>query len=292
MNLPESLFEKFQSLSEIQGLIGKTEDLILDFKEWPQRDDEQQRMLANAFSGFSNANGGVLLIGVEARSKGKDDPDVVQSLKPVPDAVAVKAKIENLVGNLIEPPSPGIRVAHVLDSPPNTGGYVLIYIPETDGPPVRSRKHRDFFVRVSAGTLPLEYFQLLDMFGRRQRPVLSLWAALGRIRSEVGANYSEREFVLGIEYSGRAIARFPSLRFTVMPGINLASNGLGGTGKWGLPLRATSEGTMLFGGGADDVVFPGTHLEVVKLLHRSRASKWMRPGARSPQQYFLRLLST
>ncbi len=83
----------------------------MDAKEWPIRDDDAQRILAKALSGFSNADGGILVIGVEARSAGKGDPDVIQTLKPVADAVSVKSRIENLVGNLVEPPLPGIRYA-------------------------------------------------------------------------------------------------------------------------------------------------------------------------------------
>jgi hypothetical protein len=282
----ETRFEQLHRLAEIKGLVGQTEDLHLDAKEWPIREDDAQRILAKALSGFSNADGGILVIGVEAKSPKKGDPDVIQALKPVADAVSVKSKIENLVGNLIEPPSPGIRVAEVLEVAGQPSGFVLVYIPPTDGLPVRSRKHSNFFMRVSAGTFPMEYFQLADMFGRRQRPILSLWAAMGRNRAEVGASYWEREFFVRITNSGRGIAKFPSLRFAVVPGINLAPHGLDGNNRWGLPKRPTSEGWILFGGGADDVIYPGTHLEVAKLTQRSRVSEWQRPGAASPAQYF------
>ncbi len=219
----ETRFEQLRNLAEIQALVGQTEDLHLDAKEWPARDDDAQRVLAKALSGFSNADGGILVVGLEARSPAKGDPDVIQGLKPVADAVAVKSKIENLIGNLIEPPLPGIRVAEVLAIPGQPSGFVLVYIPPTDGLPVRSRKHSNFYMRVSAGTFPMEYFQLADMFGRRQRPVLSLWAVVGRVRVEPNAAYWEREFFVGIMNSGRGIAKFPSLRYPVVPGINFAS---------------------------------------------------------------------
>jgi hypothetical protein len=282
----EMRFEKLRSLDQIQALLGQTEDLHLDCKEWPVREDDQQRILAKALSGFSNADGGFLVIGVEARSVNKGEPDVIRALKPVADAMGVRSKIENLIGNLIEPPLPGIRVAEVLETVAGPSGFVLVYIPPTYGLPVRSRKHSNFYIRVSAGTFPMEYFQLADMFGRRHRPVLSLWVAMGRNRAEVGASYWEREFFVGIKNSGRGIARFPSLRFATVPGINLASYGLDGNNRWGLPKRPTSEGWTLFGGGADDVIYPGTHLEVAKLTQRSQVSEWQRLGAVSPSQYF------
>jgi hypothetical protein len=286
MTALEARFEQLQSLAEIQALVGETEDLHLDAKEWPSRDDEAQRVLAKALSGFSNADGGILVIGVEARSASKGDPDIIHALKPVADAIGVKSRIENLIGNLIEPPLPGIRVAAVPDVADQRSGFVLVYIPPTDGLPVRSRKHRDFFMRVSAGTFPMEYFQLAGMFGQRQRPVLSLWTQMGRTKADVGASYWEREFLVGIVNSGRGIAKFPSLRFPQVPGINLADYGLDGASHWGLPKRATSQGSILFGGGAGDVIYPGTHLEVAKLTQRSQVSEWQRVGAASPVQYF------
>ena len=194
----ETRFDKLRDLAEVQALTGQTEDLHLDAKEWPAREDDAQRVLAKALSGFSNADGGILVIGLEARSVNKGDPDIIQSLKPVADAMGVKSKIENLIGNLVEPPLPGIRVAEVMEVPGQPSGFVLDYIPPTEGLPVRSRKHSNFYMRVSAGTFPMEYFQLADLFGRRQRPVLSLWSKLGGFKAENGGAFYEREFYLGI----------------------------------------------------------------------------------------------
>ena len=86
MSSLETRFEQLHSLAEIKGLVGQTEDLHLDAKEWPIREDDAQRILAKGLSGFSKADGGILVIGVEAKSAKKGDPDVIQALKPVADA--------------------------------------------------------------------------------------------------------------------------------------------------------------------------------------------------------------
>jgi hypothetical protein len=286
MPIPEERFRQLQSLRAIQSLIGQTEDLYLDCKEWPSREDDAQRMIAKALCGFSNADGGVLLIGMEARSLQKDAPDSIQQMKPVADAVAVKAKIENLVGSLVEPPLQGVRLAHVLEREGEPSGFVLIYIPPTEGFPTRSRKHWNFCLRVSAGTLPMEYFQIADMFGRRRRPHLELWGEVGGVTPHPG--YSEREFIIGITNSGRAIARFPSLRFRRTPGISLSLYGLDGNGQYGLPLLPSSRngGWTVFGGGADNVVYPGTTLEVAPLSQQSKVSEWLGPGSAEQKRYF------
>jgi hypothetical protein len=103
---------------------------------------------------------------------------------------------------------------------------------------------------------------------------------------EQGAAYYEREFLIGIQNSGRAIARFPSLRFQTMPGINLAPYGLNGNGAWGLPQRPTAEGWVIFGGGADDVIYPGTHLTIAKMTRRSQMSGWVKAGTHTATQIF------
>ncbi|MGD1098296.1 MAG: RNA-binding domain-containing protein [Bryobacteraceae bacterium] len=76
----ETRFEQLRNLAEIHSLVGQTEDLHLDAKEWSARDDDTQRVLAKALSGFSNADGGILVIGLEARSLTKGDPDMLQAL--------------------------------------------------------------------------------------------------------------------------------------------------------------------------------------------------------------------
>lgn len=132
----------------------------------------------------------------------------------------------------------------------------------------------------------MEYFQLADMFGRRHKPVLSLWHEMGKINSQQGGASYEREFLIGIRNSGRGIARFPSLRLPEIPGINRHAYGVDGNGGWGLPLRPTNEGWVLFGGGADHVVYPGAYIAVAKFTHRSQASEWARAGERVPCQLF------
>jgi hypothetical protein len=43
----------------------------------------------------------------------KDDPDIIQKAQPVADALAVKSRIENLVGQLVEPGLEGVQAAPI-----------------------------------------------------------------------------------------------------------------------------------------------------------------------------------
>jgi hypothetical protein len=281
----EELFQRLQSLAELNGLIGQTENLYLDCKIWPQKDEEAQRVLAKALCGFANADGGVIVIGLEARAGGsKYDADVIQRAVPVSDAISVKSRVEGLVGDLVEPRLQGVLVAAVSDTPGSTTGFVLIAVPPTEGSPCRSRKQREFYQRITSGTYPMEYFQIADMFGKRHRPQLHLCLKEGRW-CPAGEIY-ERELTLGIENRGRAIARFPSVRFQRVPGINLNAYGIDGNMRFGLPLQPTEPELVVFGGGADHVIYPGTVLKIAKLDQRAKASGWVRASDGRQAFYF------
>jgi hypothetical protein len=254
-------------------LIGKTEHLHLDCKIWPPKDDDAQKILAKALCGFANAEGGVIVIGFEARrGKDKHDPDIIQQAVPVANAILVKSRVESLVGDLVEPLLQGVRVAAIADRPGSEEGFVIVQVPPTEGMPCRSRKHRDFFQRITAGTYPMEYFQIADMFGKRRRPQLALYLEVGGY--QLKNHLYERELTIGIENSGRAVAKYPSLRFQRIPGFNLNRYGIDGNSNFGLPLLPTEPEVIVFGGGADHVIYPRTTLKIAKLDLRAKGTDW------------------
>src|SRR5947199_9676220 len=113
----EQLFLELQNVAAIKNLIGQTEDVHFDCKEWPTKDEDAQKPLAKAACGLTNAEGGVLVIGMKARSIAKDDPDLVESAVPIADTVAVESKILNLIGQLGEPVIEGITAVEVNEPP-------------------------------------------------------------------------------------------------------------------------------------------------------------------------------
>lgn len=113
----------------------------------------------------------------------------------------------------------------------------------------------------------MEFYQIADMFGKRHRPQLFLSLQVGRWRKE--GNTYERELILGMGNRGRAIARFPSLRFKTKPGINVVAYGIDGNYKFGLPQRPMNGEETVFAGGVDDVIYPGTTVGITKLEQRA-----------------------
>jgi schlafen family protein len=271
----EQLFHQLASdPAAILALVGKSEDLHLECKEWPARDDDAQRVFAKAACGLANAEGGVLLVGMKAKSVSKDEPDLIDSHAPVADASAVKSRILDLVGQLVEPGIEGIHATEVNDSVRAKSGFVVVYVPASEGPPKRSRKDWRFYLRVGSGTFAMDYFQIADMFGRRAHPKLELYLeATGAIKGIPYDPALHRYFWLGLSNVGRGLAKFPSIRFKRVGPLTVDRFGLDGNGHVGLRERPSDGAWITFGGGADDVVYSSTTLKITQLIQRIQADE-------------------
>jgi predicted HTH transcriptional regulator len=123
----EQLFVQLQNTARIRALIGQSEDALLDYKEWPESESDAQKMLAKAACGLTNAEGGVLVIGMKARAVAKDEPDLVQSAVLVKDTSAVSSRVLDLVGQLVEPGIEAVRVIAVNESANDKSGCVASF---------------------------------------------------------------------------------------------------------------------------------------------------------------------
>lgn len=266
----EQLFKQLKSAPAIHALIGQSEDVHFDCKEWPTKDEDAQKVFAKAACGLTNAEGGVLVVGMKARTISKDEPDSVVSAAPVADTGAVKSRILDLVGQLVEPGIDGIEVVEVNEPPSSKSGFVIVRIPASDGLPRRSRKDLKFYLRIGSGTIPMEYFQIADMFGQRPKPKLELYLELtGTINSIPYDQVPHRFLWLGLTNVGRGLAKFPGVRFKRAGCLlNVFPYGLDGNGNQGLPLRVSDNDSVIFRGGVDDVIYPGTTLKITQLIQR------------------------
>jgi hypothetical protein len=130
----EQLFHQLTSAHAIRALIGQSEDAHFDCKKWPTKDEDAQRVFAKATCGLANAEGGVLVVGMMARTISKDEPDLVNSTAPVADTGAVKSRILDLVGQLVEPGIEGIEAIEVNEPSGSKSGFVIVHIPASQGP--------------------------------------------------------------------------------------------------------------------------------------------------------------
>jgi hypothetical protein len=259
------------SLQALETLIGQPENADFDCKEWPTRSDAARGTIAKAACGFANATGGVIVIGLKASGRGADTPDVVRGLAPVTDREAVASEALDIILKFVEPGIEGIEIRTIPAAETDTSGFVLVFVPASDGAPRRSKVDWKFYVRISSGTIPMEFFQVEERFGRRPLSRLSLYIepqeminGSGYVRSPL------RHLLFGLKNEGRGIAKFPGVRFKRSANLQQDSFGVDGNGGFGLPPRASEPGWIVFRGGVDDVIYPGETRLIGKLIQTAR----------------------
>jgi hypothetical protein len=264
-NRAQQLFDRLHDATRIRELIGQSEDVHFDCKEWPSNDGDAQKLFAKAACGLTNAEGGVLVIGMKARAVAKDEPDLVESAVPVTDTRAVKSRVLDLVGQLVEPGIEGIQAVEVNEPAGARSGFVVVCIPSSEGSPRRSRKDWKFYQRIGSGTFPMEYFQIEEKFGKRPHPKLELYLENERYTGVIYPGVRSRHFMLGLRNLGFGIAKFPSIRYRRAVGLTPEIYGIDGSGGFGLPPRPSENEWVVFRGGVDDVIYSGETRKIAYL---------------------------
>jgi hypothetical protein len=255
----EALYTKLQSREAIGALIGTAEDTDFDCSLWSQH-ASAKHSIAKSACGFTNATGGVIVIGVNARRDVKEDVDVVTELKPVADMEAVKSEVLDAILKYVHPGIEGVQTHLVADSTGSRSGYVLVFIPESDGSPRWSRENSKFYVRIASGTVPMEYFQIEDRFGRRPRPKMEITIGDQGAQLTTMGSTIERIFVLSVTNEGRGLARFPALRLLKVPQVVFQPAPYSSAPAW--PIHYTLPDWVSYRAGAENVLYPGETIEI------------------------------
>ncbi len=274
----ETFFANINTLQDISALVGTTEDSVFDCKEWFGK-DQSKKSIAKAACGFTNATGGVIIIGLSARKgRDKDQPDLVDRLVPVKYPDRVVSEVLDLILSLVEPGVEGVQNKVILDAD-GEQGFALFLVPESDGAVRRSKADWRFYVRVASGTLPMEYFQVEERFGRRPRPSLEVILLPYAMQEGVGEDSTYgRGIDVFLKNTGRGIARFPALNIVPESDLTLTSvaiNGRAGAIQW--PIALTPIGEIAIRGGADAVVYPGETFIAGRLIQTATLTEKLRP---------------
>ncbi|GJL77653.1 MAG: hypothetical protein NPINA01_06420 [Nitrospinaceae bacterium] len=137
------------------------EDHFLDYKEQLSGDskDAKSKEFLKDVTGFANANGGTILIGVLEPKAGLSVDEQVVGLENGAD---IQKQLEHLFRDCIEPKVSGVIVKPI----PLTSNksVVVIQIPPSLGKPhmVKFKKHRTFYIRHSEGTMPMDTHQIRE----------------------------------------------------------------------------------------------------------------------------------
>lgn len=177
--------------------------------------DKDWGAIAQAMSGFTNSQGGVYVLGVHARNRGKNFPDQVQSIVPLKNVLKFKGAIQRQILGLTDPPVAGVRVEHIENPEDPTTGVILIYIPASDASTHRTmagetgiREH--YYMRSTASTVLMHHSLLAERFGRR--PTSRLYLA---VLYSLSRHHCSAEVWIG--NAGRGAAERPAVGFVQDP---------------------------------------------------------------------------
>jgi len=205
----ERLFQKLQTIDALRRLIGTSETSELECKKW-STPEANRGILAKAACGLSNAEGGVIIIGMDARGQ-PNEPDLIQGFVFVADTNQVAATAREIIAEALEPGIRNIQVAEVAERYGEVSGCVVVYIAEEDGTPQRVKKGGQFYVRMATATLPMLYSQIADRFGRRPHAMLVV-EPTRLVFEQQNMQPGIRTLRLIVANVGRGSARFPALR--------------------------------------------------------------------------------
>ena len=182
------------------------EDLYLEFKQKRDRrhaqlEDDDKFNFSRALSGFANSDGGILIWGVETYKKDES----AKSLKPIADVDGFIRSLKSSLINFVQPFVDNVLIEKIPTDASDQVGFVKCLIPQSDKTPHRPMlADREYYKRSTEGFYRLEHFDLEDMFGRRQRPLLVMHTASGNVP---GGDPEMREVKFSFTNEGRWTAQ-------------------------------------------------------------------------------------
>ncbi|WP_075306142.1 helix-turn-helix domain-containing protein [Hyalangium minutum] len=259
-NPARTIFNSINTDQDVGRLIRtQVEDLYVDFKTKQDHaisdvDQHLQAVLSKAIAGFANADGGVIVLGVNAP---QGQPPSLKLIAPLND---FEQEVNSYIPRSTSFPVAGAETKKV-PFQGQAGGVVLVYVPKSDLAPHCSMKDRRYYQRIGDSFLPMEHYQIADMFGRRHQPRLVPYVEASRdINSRGGM-----ELIVGVKNVGVAIARYVYLSVEERAQFSFSDYGISGNGHWGLPPFVGGSRLSEYRGGVDHVIHPGVALPVTKM---------------------------
>jgi hypothetical protein len=217
-----ALFDQIaaEGWSSLLALRGTAESPHLEAKEKEDRLTDiltagDEARIAAAVCGLANADGGVFLFGVRARTQ--DDIDRIQNIEPISRVAKCLARVEKSIARTVEPAVTAIELEKVEDPSSSGAGIILIYVGSSEGGPHRVAAGRDegrYYVRAGSRTVLMPHSILADRFGRRPPAKLRIGVSYGDNEEEPG--FHEARFYL--QNHGRGAARQPAILIHDAPG--------------------------------------------------------------------------
>lgn len=179
------------------------ESLRLEFKRKkdPSRPDlekEDKEHISKALSGFGNSEGGILIFGIDQRKN---------KVSPIKNVDEFVSRIDQFLPFAVSYDIDGVEIKRIFKKASKKDGYVKIFIPMSNKTPHMAQDNH-YYKRSNTKFIPMEHFDIADMFGKRQRPNLELQMVHTKKEND------EEEIRVSLRNTGRAIARFYGITIT------------------------------------------------------------------------------
>jgi hypothetical protein len=208
------IFDDLSNCDSIKALIGKQEEVFLDFKESRTTNgallDDDRAHFGKAASGFAHQQGGVLVWGIEAR-KNEDGVDEARALKPIPNIKRFFSDLNGYVKYSTDPVVDGIqsRIIYEDDNENSNKGFAVTLFPRSDSVhrALGKRGWSGFYKRYGDSFVPLSTADIRDLFFRNLSPDLELRAA----------PRPDGTLTFSLYNRGKGVAKYPSVQFSLSP---------------------------------------------------------------------------
>jgi Putative DNA-binding domain len=247
-------------------LARRAEDLHLDFKNASspmERDD--RKSLATSISGYANAEGGVIVWGVDAR---RTRGTYTVESRPIRSLASFLMELQENTGNAADPP-----VAGVVHKPIDLGGdsgYCATLVPVSDAGPHEAKHGEDrFYLRSGDQFRRMERYEIAERLGRRARPSLILVHEVSTGARMMGRGSSRTTLVVRISIlnNGRMTVAAPYIEASVTVPWQIFPAGVAGVRGSDFPMRMPEDTGALsrrLVGESGFVIHPKTRFPVLE----------------------------
>src|ERR1700688_1746428 len=195
---------------------GREETLHLEFKTLSSdttlnRDD--RRMLGKALCGFANAEGGVLIVGIE--TKKTDGVDTACNKRPIKNLSRLRRLVTAALPEMLSPQHNRISLVAISDSSREDQGFLLFDVRPSEDRPHMSVAERRYFRRGSDGTRVLDHSEIRELMFVAREGALSIKVTL-RPGVSSGAQQFQLWLVLTLSNIGKIPIVAPYVRLKQM----------------------------------------------------------------------------
>jgi hypothetical protein len=160
------------------------ENLNLDYKNIEAYSNFDE--LSRDISAFANSAGGLIILGISEEESGSGD-----SLRKFPKSITwgseslSKERLEDNIVGKIQPRIDDVTIVPVRKRNGSSEVIFLIDIPQSSNPPHMAGDNR-YYKRLNFRRVPMEHYEVADLFGKRRNPMLTMLSEVFSIEIEKG----------------------------------------------------------------------------------------------------------